>query len=256
MDIGIILAAGKGSRLKCKEQNKTSLKLQGKPLVVYGVELFQRTVDHTFVVVGAFSQSVKAVINDPQVIYVHQRKRLGTGHALQVVMRNLLKSDIHPTTVFLGYGDHMMSYTPETIEQMRTTHVANNAAVTLITATVQEPNKEAFGRIVRKANGDVDFIIEQKDASDEQRKIKEINAGFYCFDFEFLKKNWRKLKKSSVTQEYYLTDFIHIANEQGRKVVAHEIPFDLVGTGINTKEQLEAYNQTSTAAPSRVVHKV
>ncbi|MEP7167554.1 MAG: sugar phosphate nucleotidyltransferase [Candidatus Woesebacteria bacterium] len=248
MNIGIILAAGKGSRLKCKTQNKTSLELWGKPMVRYGVELFEQTVDQTIVVVGAFPESVKEAVGNHTVKYANQTKRLGTGHALKVAMRAITQTKKTPNLIFLGYGDHMVSYTKESVIQMSSTHAQENATITLVTAVA--PNPEGLGRIVRAKDGTVKGIVEQKDATPAQREIHEVNAGFYCFSYDFLKKNINKLKKSSVTGEYYLTDLISMAQDKGLKIAAHVVPFEEVGTGVNTREQLDEY-----AASKSVAHK-
>jgi UDP-N-acetylglucosamine pyrophosphorylase len=238
MKIGIILAAGKGSRLKVSERNKTALELEGKSLVQYGVELFQATVDQTIVVVGAYADSVQASLKGYPVHFAKQTKRLGTGHALKVALAYIQKNKLAPTQVFVGYGDHMMFYTPEVVKEMEQLHAQKKAAVTLVTVIHDNPDYLAWGRVIRNAAGLVEAIIEQKDATPEQRKITEQNAGFYCFDFEFILRNIKKLRKSVVTGEFYITDLIEFAVKEGQPVVAYQVPFELVGTGINTPEQL------------------
>ena len=237
----IILAAGKGTRLNSRKVNKVSLPFLGKPMIAYGVEALWPVAQQIIVVVGAFSESVKQALKDYPVTYVHQYKRLGTGHAAMVGLK--VVSSPTPSCVLVGYGDHMMFYTKDTIEKLIKLHKEKRATVSLVSTFYDNPNELAWGRIIRNPHGDVQDIIEQKDATESQRNIREINPGFYCFDFEFLKKNFPKLKKSPVTKEYYLTDMIKMAVALGKKVTALQVPFSSVGIGVNRYEELAKSQQ-------------
>lgn len=237
MITAIILAAGKGTRLKSKKNNKVTLPFAGKPLIVYGVELLQKIASPVVVVIGAFSQSVRLALKKYKVVYAFQRQRLGTGHAVRIGLQALKISS--GDLVLVGYGDHLMFYSAKNIEDLISLHRQKNAAVSLISTIYPKPDVLAWGRIIRDKNGFIKEIVEQKDASPEIRKIKELNAGFCCFDGEFLKTHIRELKKSPVSGEYYLTDMIKIATEKGRKVAGLKIPFSQVGPGINQPEELE-----------------
>lgn len=239
MKVGIILAAGKGSRIKIKAKNKTTLAIAGKPLVQYGADLFSQTVDKTIVVVGAYAQSVRETLRDSRVEFVEQAKRLGTGHAVKVAVQYLEKQGVRPDRVFVGYGDHMMFYTPEIVKKMDKLHLQKKAVVTFVTANYSDPDLLAWGRIVRDKSGEVQAIVEQKDATKEQRKITELNAGFYCFDYQFLLQNIGKLEKSPVSGEFYVTDLIEMAIKSKLPVATCLVPFELVGIGVNTSEQLD-----------------
>lgn len=244
MITGIILAAGKGTRLKCKTTNKTALQLNGKPLIQYGVDLMDRVCGQTVIVVGAFADSVKRSVRSKNVSFVEQKMRLGTGHAVKKAVEyweSQRRTDIE--TVLVGYGDHMMAYQHTDMVSMILNHQAKKAAVSLVSTNSQKANQLAWGRIVRDPEGQVLGIVEQKDATEVQKKITELNAGFYCFNWGFLKKSVKRLKRSPVTGEYYLTDLIQMAVEQGDRVYAHEIPFERIGLGINTREQLEKMSQ-------------
>jgi bifunctional UDP-N-acetylglucosamine pyrophosphorylase/glucosamine-1-phosphate N-acetyltransferase len=240
MTIGIILAAGKGTRLACTDKNKTSLELHGKPLVQYGVELYQKTVDHTIIVVGAFAESVKDAVHGENIDFAEQTEQHGTGHAAQVAVKKIQELGLTPSTVFLGYGDHMTLYTPEVLNELAQKQRQAGAAIGLITAIHEDPNSIAWGRVLRDEHGFVTEIVEQKDATDEQKLVTEVNAGFYVFEYDFLSKAVFAIEPSAVTGEYYLTDLIAAAKDENRKIVAHSIPFSQVGSGINTREQLEA----------------
>lgn len=235
---GIILAAGKGTRFKAKGHNKTAALFQNKPLVHYGAALLESVADKIFVVVGAHAESVKDALRSfPNITFVAQKKRLGTGHATVVALKAIEASGHMPEYVLLGYGDHMMFYTPQIVKNMLEISRTKGAAVTLITALFDDPT--GLGRIKRNNEGKITGIIEQKDATEEEKQIQEINAGFYCFRYDFLKKFYKKMKKSPITGEYYLTDLIHLAVEHNETVEALIVPYHNVGIGINSQEELE-----------------
>lgn len=240
--IGVILAAGKGKRMNSKSVNKTTLKFNGRSLISYGVDLFKKTADKTIVVVGAYSQSVRDNLKNMDLIFAEQTKRLGTGHAVKIAMKEVrnLSADI----VLIGYGDHMMYYSTQLVKNLIDKHVEKKAAITLISTLYEDP--KGLGRIVRNEDGDLERIVEEKDATKNERMIKEINAGFYCFDNKFLTRNISKLKKSHITGEYYLTDLIQMAKEQNLKVVPLKVPYEEVGIGVNTPDQLEQSKELYT----------
>lgn len=239
MITGIILAAGKGTRLKVKGKNKVALPFLSKPMVIYGIELLEEITSKVVVVVGAFAQSVKEVLRDHKVIYAYQKKRLGTAHAVKIALNELHRRKFSPIYVIVGYGDHTMFYKKGTIIELLKLHKKENAEISLLTTEYKHPNDLAWGRIVRGSDGLIKAIIEQKDADEKTRKIKEVNPGFYCFNFDFLEKNISKINKSPLSKEYYLTDLIAIANQQRKKVVGLRIPFEGVGIGINRYSELE-----------------
>jgi bifunctional UDP-N-acetylglucosamine pyrophosphorylase/glucosamine-1-phosphate N-acetyltransferase len=239
MVFGIILAAGKGSRMKIEGTNKTAVHFSGKPLVQYGIDLFSKTVDKTVLVVGAFSESIlKTASLAPGTLVAHQAKRLGTGHATLAAVREIEKQQLSPEIVLIGYGDHMMFYTPEAIAQLIAKHRAEKADLSFITTQYDEPEFLAWGRIVRDSKGKVLKIVEQKDATTQERAITEVNPGFYCVSYPFLREALRKIKKSPTSGEYYLTDLTEIAIQSHKRVSTLQVPFELVGIGINTHEQL------------------
>lgn len=238
MTIGIILAAGKGTRIQSTDRNKTSLEVGGKPLVTYGVEVLAKTMDKTVVVVGAFSESVKAALVGFEVIFAEQTEQKGTGHAVQVAMQKISESNLQPVTVCVGYGDHMMFYTPELVNQLLDLHKNSHSAITMLSTHHDSPSELAWGRVIRGSDGSVEKIVEQKDATEDELAITELNAGFYCFDADFLAAEVKKLQPNAITQELYLTDLIGAATEKGLRISALAVPFEFVGMGINTKDQL------------------
>ena len=242
MIAGIILAAGKGTRLNspagAKNRNKVTLPFLNKPLIIYGVELMQAVCDKTVVVIGAFHESVKQVLKNYPVIYAYQKKRLGTAHATKIGLEVLQNTTPLPDLVLVGYGDHTMFYKKETIQKLINIHKNQQALVSILTFEYPKPDQIKYGRIFRNPQGQIVDIIEQKDATLEQRLIKEVNPGFYCFDFNFLKNNINKINKSPISGEYYITDMIKVAVEQNKKVVGLPVNFDEAGLGINTAEEL------------------
>ncbi len=244
--VGIILAAGKGTRIDSKKINKAAYPFLGKPMIVYAVELLEGICDETVVVVGAFAHSVRSALKGKDVIYAYQKQQLGTGHALKVGFEVVVPYS--PKDVLVGYGDHMMFYKKETIKSFIAAHKRAGAAVSLIVTNYDKPNELAWGRIIRGKDGSIIDIVEQKDADEKQKQIQELNAGFYCFDYRFLIKNIAKLKRSPITCEYYLTDMIKIAIEQGEKAISFPVPFNQVGLGVNRYEELiksqQLYSQT------------
>jgi len=210
-----------------------------KPLITYSVELMKQITDKQVVVVGAFHQSVREVLKNFPVHFVYQKKRLGTGHAVSVGIKEIEKQAWSPTLVLVGYGDHTMFYKKHSVVQLIKNHLAQQATISLLTFIYENPDEKKYGRIMRNESGNVVDIVEQKDASEEQRKIKEVNPGFYCFDYAFLRRSIKKLKKSEASSEYYITDMIKIASTQGEKVISLPIAYKEVGPGINTIEDLK-----------------
>lgn len=240
--VGIILAAGKGKRLNSIDTNKTVLLFHGKPMIQYAVELFQKTVDQTVVVTGFAAESVQNAIPEDlrsQVLFIDQKELLGTGHAVKVALEELKGRNMEFDIVLVGYGDHMMFYTPEVVRELVELHKKESATISMISTIVDRPDNLAWGRVVRDADGSVLKIVEQKDATPEDRRITESNAGFYCFDAPFLERFVSELTVSPVSGEYYLTEMIEIVKKSGNTVVALPISFDMVGVGVNTPVELQ-----------------
>ena len=162
---------------------------------------------------------------------------MGTAHATKIGLEKLATMSPQPEIVIVAYGDHTMFYQKEKISEFIETHFRQKAALTFITTIMPDPF--GYGRIIRNSSGEVTTIVEEKNATEEQKKIKEINAGFYCFNYEFLVKNINKIIKSPESNEYYLTDLIEIALRQSKKVVGVILPFSEVVIGINRHVELE-----------------
>jgi bifunctional UDP-N-acetylglucosamine pyrophosphorylase / glucosamine-1-phosphate N-acetyltransferase len=240
MTVSIVMAGGKGKRFGNIGVNKTAELFLGKPLVRYGTDLFTKTTDKVIVVVGVEPESVKKAIGDnDKVVYALQKKPLGTGDALRVAMEKIISMGWDPEIVFIGNGDHMMFYDEEIINEMKKKLISEMVDMVMLTTDYADPDKLAWGRVIRNNNGLVERIVEQKDASLSERKITEQNVNFFAYTYDFVSKNYNKIKPSPVSGEYYITDMVELAVNDGRKVVAIKVPFEKVGIGINTKEELE-----------------
>lgn len=229
----IVLAAGKGKRMKSKAFNKVVLNLGKKPMILYAIELLEAVqIKPIIVVVGFAKDSVMSVLGN-RVIFAEQEKRLGTAHATWCGLKKL-NSKI--SDVLVLNGDDSAFYTENLIEKLTKTHLASGVALTFLTIVLDDPL--GLGRIIRDKNGKVLAIVEEKDATEEEKKIKEINPACYLFKRSFLTKYLKKVKKSKVTGEYYLVDLIGLAVSHKEKVEAvkmKEIPW----RGVNTEEELK-----------------
>lgn len=232
----IILAAGKGKRMK-SDLPKVLTPLKERPMIEYLIKSVKWSgVDDkpVLVVSPANKCLIKKSLRNFNCGYAAQKEQLGTGHAVSSARR--LAKDAERIIVL--YGDHPF-LKKETIAKM----AAAKSAITLATVKVKDFNdwrKNFFhwGRITR-IGGEVVEIIEFKDASDKEKKIKELNPALYSFDAEWLWKNLKKIKNQNAQGEYYLIDLIQLAFKEGLKIDSFEInPREAIG--INSKEELEA----------------
>lgn len=231
----IILAAGKGKRMNEKEINKVALRLCGKPLIAYSVELLsQMKIKPVLVVVGHARESVINALKDADVLFIRQNKQLGTGHAVKTAIKN--KILLTARDIIILYGDDSYLYNKKVLNKIINKHNIEQAMLTFL--TIKVPSARGLGRIIRDNNGEVIDIIEEKDATAQQRKINEINPNCYIFKKEFLLKYVTKISKSPVTGEYYLTSLIKIGRENNEKILTVD-GGTLPWKGINTKEDLE-----------------
>lgn len=229
----IILAAGKGKRMNEKEINKAALLLGGKPLISYAVNLLQNMkVRPILVVIGHAKESVQNALKDSEVIFVEQEDQLGTGDAVKSAMNKAPES---LTDIIILYGDDSFLYKQSILNKIINKHMMGNAMLTFL--TIKVPSPAGLGRVIRDNKGDVAGIIEEKDATAEQRKIKEINPNCYIFRSIFLRKYLPKIPRSQATGEYYLTSLIKIAKENDEEILSVDGGF-LPWKGVNTKEDL------------------
>ncbi|OGH06000.1 MAG: hypothetical protein A2W22_03690 [Candidatus Levybacteria bacterium RBG_16_35_11] len=229
----IILAAGKGKRMNSKKINKVVLHLADKPMILHAYHLLKSVKIETIIVVVGFAKDSVMRFLGKDVIYAEQKKRLGTAHAVSVALR---KIPAHIKHVLVLNGDDSAFYNKKTLQKLIAWHFESGSELTLLTLEKDDPS--GLGRIIRDNEGKIAAIIEEKDANSKQRKIKEINPACYLFEVNFLKKYLKKVEKSKVTGEYYLTSLIRLGIENKAKIESHRMG-KYVWRGVNTDEELK-----------------
>ncbi len=232
----IILAAGKGTRMKSKLY-KVLHQVCGKPMVAHVLDQLEAAkIDNIITVVGYGAETVEEAIGT-RAKFVLQKQQLGTGHA--VMQAADLLADLPGQTLVVS-GDTPL-FTADTFEKLIEYHTQRKAAVTILTS--QAPDPTGYGRIVRNEVGIVERIVEQKDASDEEKKITEINTGVYCFDNQKLFAALKLLNNDNAQGEYYLTDVIGILKGQDEVVTAYRMADFDESMGVNDRVALARANQ-------------
>jgi UDP-N-acetylglucosamine diphosphorylase/glucosamine-1-phosphate N-acetyltransferase len=231
----VILAAGKGTRMGTTDRPKVMFEANGKPLVEYLVNSIKAAkVEDVTLVVGYMQEMVRDYFKN-SVKYVEQKEQLGTGHAVLMAKEPLQRES---EAVITCYGD-MPLFKTETIRKLIETFESEKPTVAMLTVDFKDPEFWAFGRIVRDENGEVAGIVEQKDCTPEQRKIKECNPSFFIFNSDFLWDNLENIKTNNSQGEYYLTDMIKLAKDMNKKIVATKVAKEYEVLGVNTPEQLK-----------------
>lgn len=233
----IILAAGKGKRMQLDKANKVTSQLADKPMIAHIVDFMGKLAIKTIaVVVGFQKQSVMDALKGETILFIEQKEQLGTGHAVACAVEELPKG---VTDVLVVYGDDAVLYAQKNvaiIKQLFAVHNRTHDAMTFL--TIEQENPFGLGRIVRDTKGKILAIVEEKDATDEQRKITEINPGCFVFSVDFLKQYLPLLERSLVTGEYYLTSLIDLAIKHGERVDTLK-GGQLAWRGVNTMEELK-----------------
>jgi len=230
----IVLAAGMGTRMK-SGLVKVMHPLAGSPMIAWPVSAaFEAGVAGCVLVVGHQEERVRShFAGRPEAVaFALQSEQLGTGHAVACALPQLAKD---ASTVLILCGDTPL-LTAATLRAMIAAHRAGGAALTVMTATLPEPF--GYGRIVQDAEGCVRAITEEKDASPEQRLIREVNAGVYCVERSFLEEAVARLDNDNAQREYYLTDIIRQAAGQGLKCQSFQVADPEEISGVNDRVQL------------------
>jgi len=234
MIFSIILAAGEGTRMKSKLP-KVLHKICGKPLLSHVINTAKSSgIDKNIVIIGNKSELVRETIEE-EVTFIEQPMGegvpYGTGFAVMQA-KDFIEDDSH---VIILYGDTPL-ITSETIKNIIDFHKDGNYEATVLSADFNDPT--GYGRIIRDKNGNVEAIVEHKDASELQREIKEINSGIYCFNGKSLKIALDRLDNNNAQNEYYITDAIKILNDLGLRVGGFKILDSEEIFGINSRIQL------------------
>jgi bifunctional UDP-N-acetylglucosamine pyrophosphorylase/glucosamine-1-phosphate N-acetyltransferase len=235
----VVLAAGEGTRMKSAIP-KVLHAVGGRALVHHAVAAAATLQpEHLVVVVGHGRDQVKAHLAEvaPDVSTAVQDQQLGTGHAVGCALAGLPPLS---GTVVVTYGDAPL-LTGETLADLVAAHEADGSSVTILTAQLADPT--GYGRILRDADGDVQAVVEQKDATDEQRAIREINSGIYAFDAAVLADALGRVTTDNVQGERYLTDVVAIARGDGRRVGAIQVTDTWQTEGVNDRVQLAAMHR-------------
>ncbi|MGD8394554.1 MAG: NTP transferase domain-containing protein [Candidatus Eiseniibacteriota bacterium] len=232
--IAVILAAGEGKRMK-SILPKVLHRLAGKPLVEYVVQTtLKADMLRTVVVVGHRRDMVITALDAYPLDFVVQEPQLGTGHAMQRVIEEVGHFG-GAVVVLLGDAPFIRT---ETLKELVDTHHRDGNAITLLTAEIEEPR--GYGRIVRGEDGSVERIVEEADATDDERAIREINSGIACYSYEPLVAALAELQRDNEQGEYYLTDTIALARDRGDRVGAMFASEAIETWGINDFQQLRA----------------
>lgn len=227
----IILAAGKGTRMKSRLP-KVLHGVCGKPMLSHVVSAASDAgVDRNIVVIGHGAEMVREQIGSG-VEWVEQLEQLGTGHAVMQAESSL--ADFKGNVLILC-GDTPL-ITTETLTKLMQDHASAGNAATVLTAIMDDPT--GYGRIVRDGAGNVQEIVEHKDASADQIQIREINTGIYCFDAARLFSGLKQVSPANAQGEYYLTDVLAILRREGQKIGAVVVNDPQETMGINNRVQL------------------
>lgn len=241
-----IMAAGKGTRLKSKHP-KVLHKVGGKPLLAHVIAAATQVVpaNDVYAIVGHEADRVREAVSSTGINFVLQQPQRGTGHALMAAKEALTGYD----HVIVLSGDAPL-ITTETISKLRDAHLAKKSAMTMLTADLENPT--GYGRIIRKGKSDeVRAIVEEKSASPAQKKLKEINSGFYAFGIKPLYQNIEKLSTANAHSEYYLTDMAGVLAKARAKVVAFKSGSSGEILGSNTRAEMVALDASLRLAKCR-----
>lgn len=228
---GLILAAGKGSRMK-SDLPKVLHKACGKSMVNHVIDTLRNgDIEDISVIIGTGAELVKEATKNKNVSYSLQSEQLGTGHAV-ICAKEFLQDKKGTVAIFTGDAPLI---TKETVKSLIEYHEKKDNKATILTSIIDDAT--GYGRIIRNEAGEVEKIVEHKDCSQEELKVNEINAGMYAFDIELLLTSLDKINNKNAQGEYYLTDVIEILKNEGKRVGAVAAPLEET-LGVNSRVQL------------------
>jgi bifunctional UDP-N-acetylglucosamine pyrophosphorylase/glucosamine-1-phosphate N-acetyltransferase len=230
----IILAAGLGTRMK-SATIKILHRAAGRPIIEYVLDLAGHVSERPpIMVVGHQREAVQEAVGD-RARFAVQETQQGTGHAVLQAAEILEKENGTGRRVLILSGDVPLTH-PETLRQLIDEHERSQNVLTLLTMRPYDP--AMYGRVVRDADGAVVRIVEAKDATDEEKRIGEVNAGIYIFDGEHLFANLRNLSTNNSQGEYYLTDLLAVLRNGGKRIGAVVAPDPIEALGVNSRAEL------------------
>ncbi|MEW6377019.1 MAG: bifunctional UDP-N-acetylglucosamine diphosphorylase/glucosamine-1-phosphate N-acetyltransferase GlmU [Thermodesulfobacteriota bacterium] len=229
----VILAAGKGTRMK-SDLVKVLHPLLGLPMLSYPIDLSLNGIkaEKTIVVVGQQADQIKERFKDSRIQFVLQEEQLGTGHA---VMQAIPFLQAFTGTILILCGDVPLVKSRTLLSFIDLFH-ENASTLSVLTAVVENPF--GYGRILRGPDGWLEKIVEEKDASEEERLIREINTGIFCVKASYLVEGLKEIGQENAQGEYYLTDLVGIAKKRGLRCSAHMVADPVEVMGINTRVDL------------------
>jgi bifunctional UDP-N-acetylglucosamine pyrophosphorylase/glucosamine-1-phosphate N-acetyltransferase len=215
------------------ETTKVLHNLAGKPVLAHTLDAVCGVgITRTLIVVGRQREEVRKRFAAYGAEFVHQDRQLGTGHAAHVAMREY---DENTGTILVICGDVPL-IRQETLRNLLEAHEREGYPLTVLTAVL--PDATGYGRIVRGPSGEIARIVEQKEASDAEKAIREINTGLMCFEAGFLSRMLEDLMREPREKEYYLTDTIEMARRSGNRVGGYLVEDPLEVQGINDRAEL------------------
>lgn len=236
----VIMAAGKGKRMRNPEKSKVMFELKNKPMIEYVIDLSLKINSNLIIpIVGHQKQAVIDFLssrfsqNIERIKFAHQDEQLGTGHALMQT-KDIL-SDFDGDVLILSGDVPLLKY--DTVVKFLNYHYDNHFQASLLSAIFENPF--GYGRVIRSSDGTFIETVEEKDAAEAQRKIKEINSGIYIVNCKLLFEALQTLKTDNAQGEYYLTDIFKYFRDKKIKIGAIPVENNIEITGINTVEQLE-----------------
>ena len=230
----IILAAGKGTRMN-SDLPKVLHKLNGKALLDFVLDESELLNPKETILVVGFKkeQVISHTQHRTNLKYATQMEQLGTGHAVLQTGDLLKNKEGH---ILILYGD-VPNIKESTLRPIIDDHLINNRDLTLITAEIDDPT--GYGRIIRDKNDNLLKIVEEKDCTDDERKIQEWNPGIYIFKIPEVFEILNNIKTNNASKEYYLTDAIGLAQKSKMEIKAIKIANSNEVVGVNTADQLE-----------------
>jgi len=231
--VAVILAAGQSTRMNtCLP--KVLHEVCGRPMLDYVIDACRAVgTQAIYVVVGyGKEQIIEKYAGQQDLVFVEQAERRGTGHAV-MMCREYLEGQDGQTLILCGDTPLIRK---ETLQTLLDKHLQEMSSVTVATAEMSDPH--GYGRIVRDAYGNIQGIVEHNDCTEEQRKIREINTGYFCYKTSMLLKALDKITPNNVKKEYYLTDALHVLLAEGHKATAVTAVAPEDAMGVNNRQQL------------------
>ena len=224
----IILAAGKGSRMK-SNMPKVLHVLGAMPLLGHVLEATKKISKNIHLVYGHGGDQVKSFFNNEDINWILQEQQLGTGHAVREVIPHIKDQ----SSVLILYGDVPL-ITLRTLKLLLNESIETGFSI--LTCILENP--KGYGRIIRDKNGQIESIVEEKDASEVQKKVKEINTGIMSIRSDLLKEFLPQIKSNNAQNEIYLTDIVDMVSKSGRQIKSVTTSEEYEVSGVNDKKQL------------------